>query len=346
MSKTTERMRTTVPIHKSPSLLLLLLCIVGAFFSTTSYAAFTCTVPNKRIQFTSDYMRPYQDAAYNETLGFWSANATFDCQGGKPGDVFSLRLNFLSSSSTETVCSNGSSIVGLRFRREDGSPLRCASLSGSSQEIFRAVATGHPSHPTFNQPNIIEGIKINTRWPVQPGAQNMRYEFHLISFKAYINGVEQPGSHYYAEADTTSYVVSSCTLSTAPISVQFGKFNLADLATLERPFDITMGNCSGLKDARDYNNSMRLRFTANRLMPDGRIDINDCQTCARGLAIEVQTRNDRMVNLNDRYSMRNGVFTLSDQNVVHHFKARLKRTTVPLKSGTVDSVLTYIVTSV
>ena len=346
MSKTIERMRVAVPPSWSRVFLLLLLFIASVLFSTSSYAVFECSVPNRVIKFTSNYIRPYQDAAYDETLGFWSANAIFNCQGGKPGDVFSLRMNFLSSSSTETVCSNASSIVGLRFRREDGMPLRCASLSGNSQEVFRAVATGQPSYPTFNQPDFIEGIKIKTRWPLQPGAQNLKYEFRLISFTGYINGVKQPDSYFFAEADTTTFVVSSCTLSTAPITVRFGEFSLADLATLESPFDITMGNCSGLGDARDYNNTMRLKFTSNRLLPDGSIDINQCQTCAQGLAIEVSTRNNRKLNLNDRYDLRNGVFTLSEQGISHHFKARLKRTRVPLKPGTVDSVLTYIVTSI
>ena len=346
MPQTIERLPASVPTQRTPGLLQVLLSILGVLFATPSYAVFECNTPNKRIKFTSNYIRPYQDAAYDETLGYWSANTTFDCQGGRPGDVFSLRMNFLSSNSTETVCANTSSIVGLRFHREDGNVLRCASLSNDSQEIFRAVATGQPSHPTFNQTNVIEGIKINTRWPVQPGAKNLSYEFRLISFKAYINNVEQPGKHYYAEADTTSYIVSSCTLSTAPIAVRFGRFSLADLATLERPFDITLGNCSSLRDARDYNNTMRLKFTSNRLLPDGSIDINTCQTCAQGLAIEVLRRDNQPVNLNRRYIMRDGVFTLSEHSVDHHFKARLKRTAVPLKSGTVDSVLTYIVTSV
>ncbi|MDD2052098.1 fimbrial protein [Pseudomonas putida] len=346
MPKIIERRRVAAPPSRSRGLLLLLLFSVSALFSSYSYAVFECSVPNKIIKFTSNYIRPYQDAAYDETLGFWSVNSTFNCQGGKPGDVFSLRMNFLSSSSTETVCSNASSIVGLRFRREDGAPFRCASLSRDSQEVFRAVATGQPSYPTFNQPDFIEGIKIKTRWPLQPGAQNLKYEFRLISFIAYVNGVKQPNNYFVAQADTTDFVVSSCTLSTAPITVPFGEFSLADLATLEIPFDITMGNCSGLDDARDYNNTMRLKFTSNRLLPDGSIDINECQTCAQGLAIEVSTRNNRRLNLNNRYDLRNGVFTLSEKGISHHFKARLKRTTIPLKPGTVDSVLTYIVTSV
>ena len=345
MPKIIERRRVAVS-HSRNRVVLLLLFSMSVLFTTASYAAFECIVPDRTINFTSTYMRPFQDVAYDETVGFWSANSIISCQGGKPGDVFSLRMNFLSSSSTETVCSNASSIVGLRFRREDTTPLRCASLSGDSQEVFRIVATGQPIQAAFNQPNFIEGVKIRTRWPVQPGAHNLRYEFTLVSFAAYINGVKQPNSYIYAKADTTDYVVSSCTLSTAPITVRFGEFSLADLATLERPFDITMGNCSGLNDARDYNNDMQLKFTSNRLLADGSIDINQCQTCAQGLAIEVSTRNNRKLNLNDRYDLRNGVFTLSEQGISHHFKARLKRTRVPLKPGTVDSVLTYIVTSI
>lgn len=250
------------------------------------------------------------------------------------------------SSQNDTLCFNHGDAIGLRFYTHNGTPISCRNLNANTpQEFFRTVTKGD-GWVEVNIPRVIEAVKLNNATALPPGLTVLN-QIPKIKISSYIN--DRFSANIPNISNTTNMYVHSCIYSKVPIAVDFGVFPMSEIHTFNMIKDLTIkiDNCTSSQEGKNYINTMQLTFASNLIRPDGRLDIERCQNCAEGVAIELY---DALMARRIYLTERTKIVNLRPQQVGDHtieipLKAQLTDISPRMKAGSINSVLTFILTS-
>ena len=289
---------------------------------------------------------------------------TLHCSGGKRGDQFivyrSMSKKTLAGGNYCEVRATGNvghqpvnnENMGVRFYNQRMAPIPCNThQDGPHNMLFSITSTGPQTQTVqIDQQGSFTYSKLNPTGALPHGHIYMmaphRYETQINAYSS--SGKGQRLANWGAMGGGDNYLVmSSCTLTQTSQDVGFGDLSPQDLGVVEKPFNITLGNCGNIQSAQAYKSAMRLHFSSSNMLANGTLDIEKCTTCAQNLRIEVLDESGTPINLKNPYPLSRNAVLVPANMIEQRFKARVSASgTGATKAGTIRSQLTFILTSI
>lgn len=297
--------------------------------------------------FTLESLRPFASVPVNGVLGTASISTAIHCssrpsQGGRSKN-FVLQL-YPGTAETGTVCSTPLDGIGIRYKSSSGKYIACNHWG----EIFRLENVKAGQTASFSFANAIEFIRTKTTTNLQPGLHDLQLPA-TTTINAYWPTITDGDAWgHYSFAAHTQLLVSSCSLSDIPTTVDFKNITWTQIksGSVEQPFFVKIGGCGDQATAEYINQAASFRFSSAMVLADGSLGNEVCGVCAKGVAIDILQEGGARVNLNQIYKLNQGDFTFSGDSVTHHFRARLKATSSPASVGAIKSMLIVIITTI
>lgn len=369
LTRTMPAARRPLPLLRPPLLPAFFLCVL--LVTATAHAQTGNPVLNDfcKAEGSSDNtmplrlnaMRPFNSTPLGGVLGTASLSTAIVC-ASTVGDGYDYSLQIRSGVGSavrgpgipDNVCLTATNGVGIRyFESNNGTPIPCEGTG----EAFRIrspvrINTRYP----VNIPVMAELIKTRPTTALVPGLHDIQLDARNRVIALW------PGRTGYTNWGTIRLVansrmmVSTCNFTESSQTVHFGRRSTSQIehGNAVQAFEIEIGHCGAAADANDFNDMVSFRFESRALIrSDGALDLQRCEDCAQGVAIDILTQAGETVDLTRRYRLKDGSYLATvagegpnqQAGYTHYFQARLRKVSAdqPIVPGDIQSMLIVII---
>lgn len=304
---------------------------------------------NNQAEIRLTSLKPFNSVPVNGVLGVANMTGSLICSGNASivwGRTFVIQ-GIPNSGESGDVCKTQLDGIGIRYRNGDGGGYIPCNRWG---EFFKIANVVNGQTYTMNTPLVAELIKTKENTTLPPGSHEVLID-PQNSLTSYWPGTSN-GSAWgkIVFVANTKLLVNPCQFSSAHTNVRFGTVQVDDVArgAVERPFRLEFSGCGIQSSAEYFNNVASLRFISAKIRADGNLDIGPCEkVCAKGTVIEVKPEGGTAINLNEKFKLKNGNYSIGNDTITHHFVAKLKPATASsvITPGSTDAILTLVIDS-
>ncbi|MBK5538138.1 hypothetical protein JFV28_13525 [Pseudomonas sp. TH05] len=305
---------------------------------------------NNQAEIRLTSLKPFNAVPVNGVLGTANMTGSLICGGSNGSSMWGKTFviqGFPNSGESGYVCKTQLDGVGIRYRNADGGGYTPCSRWG---EFFKITNVVNGQIYTMNTPLVAELIKTKENTTLPPGTHDVLIDpkNSLTSFWPGTTNSSAWGKIVFVA--NTKLLVNPCHFSSAQTNVRFGTVQVDDVArgAVERPFRLEFSGCGIQSNAEYFNNVASLRFLSANIRADGNLDTIPCEKgCAKGTVIEVKPEGGVAINLNEKFRLKNGNYSIGNDTITHQFVAKLKPATASsvITPGRTDAILTLIIDS-
>lgn len=338
-------------LKKTTCFIIKFILMTGLMSSSMAFADNICksgsAAPGtNKLVMRLDQLQPYYSVPVGGILGTASIHSTIRCDQNSEYDWVLQNVLASPGDYDATTCRTPLDGVGVRYKRPSGGNLPCtdwdAIIRISKPRAARDYMLSLPVAAEFVRTKAVTSLPSGTHQMHLPPSS--RLEAHLAGS----NDGKKWGSYVF-EAHTP-LIVSNCTFATTT-HVNFGRRRVNELNTIEEPFQLKFSNCGDALAAKFFNDSMKIKFVSGQIQ-GGLLKNDTCADCAKNVSIMVRKEHGLMISLSQPYVLKDGVYEINQDTIIHKFRAILIRSAgsggggagAPTP-GRIQSVLTVVLTS-